>query len=63
MELPYELDCVCNRVPYEQIRKIIINKNCKNIKELQQHCMVGNRCGCCVFYIENYIKDYQENKI
>ena len=48
----YEVDCSCNNVPYEQIMKIIIDKNCKSSSDVRKYIRVANRCKMCEPFID-----------
>ncbi len=57
----YEVDCSCNNVPYEQIMKVIIEKNCKSCKEVRNHLRVANRCRMCEPFIDAWCKKRDQN--
>ena len=48
----YEMDCYCNGVPFEQIRKCIIEHNCNSTEDVQKYLRVANRCRMCKPFID-----------
>lgn len=53
----YEIDCSCNHVPFEQIMKTIIERDCKSVLEVKQHLRVANRCRHCEPFIDEWCKN------
>lgn len=54
-----EVGCICYRIPYVKLLRIIKEKHCKTIMDVQKYCDAGQGCGMCKKYITNYCKETQ----
>lgn len=52
----YEIDCYCNGVPCEQIRKCIIDNSCESSDDVRNYLRVANRCKMCKPFIDEWCK-------
>jgi bacterioferritin-associated ferredoxin len=56
----YEIDCACNNVPCEQIKKVIFEHNCKSANDVRKYIRVANRCRACEPFIDEWCQHAQE---
>ena len=48
--------CICYNTTFEEMKKIMNEKNLKTIGELREHKPVGMNCGLCLPYISRMIE-------
>jgi bacterioferritin-associated ferredoxin len=52
-----EIGCVCFRIDYNELQRIIRTGNVRDYREFKKLCPAGSACGSCIPYIDIYIKE------